>query len=445
MPSASAKIWGVAQRDLGGREPPVIYPEYTKPGDTSYVYRKPEFWTSGFFPGSLHLLLERQRKYRHLLHPPSSPDAQNNLSPHPLQLEFACKWWTEKLHRNATLQGTHDLGFMIAPWARLQWELNHDRRSFDTLQTAADTLASRFSDTVGCMRSWDTCETKAYSFTDPSADFLVIIDNMMNLDLLFWAAANTQSPSRSAALYAIAVSHARTTQRHHIAHDSSTTHVVNFDPSTGNPKAKLTNQGHAHGSCWTRGQAWAVAGFAQVHAWTGDESFLATARDCADYFLRRLPDSLVPPWDFDAPPAAGDGQQQPRDTSAALIAAYGMLLVHDALVVREGRSGYLDAALRIVDAVCGAHLNGPAVFEERGRDVETVERGLVAGSSAGPVEVRIGEGDTIVNGATINNYEFAPRRWADHGLVYADYFFLLVGNKLLDMGVGREILRLASE
>jgi hypothetical protein len=64
---------------------------------------------------------------------------------------------------------------MIAPWARLQWELNHDRRSFDTLHTAADTLASRFNDTVGCLRSWDTCETKVYSFTDPSTDFLVII------------------------------------------------------------------------------------------------------------------------------------------------------------------------------------------------------------------------------------------------------------------------------
>lgn len=267
----------------------------------------------------------------------------------------------------------------------------------------------------------------------------------MNLDLLFWAAANNPSPSRSAELYAIAVSHARTTQRHHVEQDSSTTHVVNFDPSTGSVKAKLTNQGHAHGSCWARGQAWAIAGFAEAHAWTGDGSFLATARDCADYFLRRLPDSLVPPWDFDAPAAAGDGRPQPRDTSAALIAAYGMLLVHEALVLREGRSGYLDAALRIVDAVCGRHLNGPAVFEERGRDVETVEGGLVAGSSDGSVEVRIGGGDTIVNGATINNYEFAPRRWADHGLVYADYFFLLVGNKLLEMGVGREILRLTPQ
>jgi hypothetical protein len=280
---------------------------------------------------------------------------------------------------------------------------------------------------------------------------------MMNLDLLFWAAANSSSDDhlRSAALYTKAVSHARTTQRHHVAPDGSTTHVVNFDPSTGALKAKLTNQGYAHGSCWSRGQAWAVAGFAQAHAWTGDESFLATARVCAHYFLRRLPpDNLVPPWDFDAP---GDGQQQPqpRDTSAALIAAYGMLLLHEALLLREEgqqQSGYyLDAALRIVDAVCARHLNGPAVFveEQRGRDVETTERGLVVAeglpsSGGGSVEVRIGDGDTIVNGATINNYEFAPRRWADHGLVYADYFFLLVGNKLLDMGVGREILRLAN-
>jgi hypothetical protein len=277
---------------------------------------------------------------------------------------------------------------------------------------------------------------------------------MMNLDLLFWAAANNPSPSRSAALYRMAVSHARTSQRAHIAEDSSTTHVVNFDPVTGALKARFTNQGHAHGSCWARGQAWAIAGFAQTHAWTGDESFLTTARECADYFIRRLPDDddddddglLVPPWDFDAPARDRDGRPQPRDTSAALIAAYGMLLVHEALAARGGGqpATYLDAALRIVDAVCGSHLNEAAVFEVRGRRaVETAEHGLVDGESGAgsDVDVRMGAGDTIVNGATINNYEFAPRRWADHGLVYADYFFLLVGNKLLDMGIGKQLLQ----
>lgn len=266
----------------------------------------------------------------------------------------------------------------------------------------------------------------------------------MNLDLLFWAAANHPSPSRSAALYDIAVSHARISQRYHIAEDHSTAHVVDFDPATGALKAKLTNQGHAHASCWARGQAWAITGFAQTQAWTGDESFLMTAQECADYFIRRLPDNLIPPWDFDAPAFDSQGKPQPRDTSAALIAAYGMLLIHEALVLRNRPSSYLETALGIVDAVCGSYLNEPALFEERRQAVETVEQGQVVGINS-LVDVKIGGGDTIVNGATINNYEFAPRRWADHGLVYADYYFLLVGNKLLDMGLGKQLLQSTPE
>ncbi|KAM5346350.1 hypothetical protein ACJ41O_009355 [Fusarium nematophilum] len=437
--SAVAKIWGVARKDLDKAEPPHLFPEYTKPGQAGYVYRESDFWTSGFFPGSLHLLLERHYKYRYLLEPPSSKVGQSQLLLSPLQLDFGCKWWTEKLHENASLQGTHDIGFMICPWARLRWELQHDLRSFDTLMRAADTLASRFSETVGCLRSWDTCQTRIYNFTDLQEDFLVIIDNMLNLDLLFWAAANTSSPVKSAELYHKAISHARTSQRTHVAPDGSTIHVANFDPRTGSLKAKLTNQGFSHQSCWARGQGWAIAGFAQSYQWTSDSSFLATARRCADYFIRRLPESLVPPWDFDAPARDSEGKAQPRDTSAAMIAAYGMLLIHESLVSLGEPSDYLDWALRITNAVCRDYLNERAVFKQQTQSVETVEHGELTGVS-GPVHVLMGAGDTIVNGATINNFEFAPRRWADHGLVYADYYFLLVGNKLLEMGIGKQIL-----
>lgn len=83
--------------------------------------------------------------------------------------------------------GTHDLGFMICPWARLQWDLHRDLKAFDTLMTAANTLADRFSDKVGCMRSWDVCQTKVYSFTDPSKDFLVIIVSLMSEKRLLMA------------------------------------------------------------------------------------------------------------------------------------------------------------------------------------------------------------------------------------------------------------------
>lgn len=90
-------------------------------------------------------------------------------------ISFACKWWTENLHQNAMLLGTHDLGFMIYPWARVRWELDHDHRSFDTMMRAAGTLADRFSEKVGAIRSWDTCMTKVYHYNDLTTDFLVII------------------------------------------------------------------------------------------------------------------------------------------------------------------------------------------------------------------------------------------------------------------------------
>ncbi|ORY60509.1 glycoside hydrolase family 88 protein [Pseudomassariella vexata] len=425
-----AKIWGVASKALAKPSPPLFYPEYTKPGGTEYVYRELEFWTSGFFPGSLYLLLERRRKYNGVLVRASPSDL------HETQLEFACKWWTENLHQNAHLGTTHDLGFMIAPWAKLAWELNRDYKAFDTLQSSAKMLLSRFSDKVGLIRSWDTCTTKRYSFQSPEVDFMTVIDNMMNLDLLFYMAAQTGNQS----MYDAAVQHARTTQRTHLRADFSTIHLVVFDPATGDVTQRLTNQGYTDTSCWTRGQTWAIAGFAETYHWTRDESFLATARSCADLFLRRLPPSFIPPWDFDAVTEEenGEGSKEPPDVSAAMIAAYGMLLIHKAMSALGEKSEYLLAALRITEAVCGSHMNKAARFETRTEEIQTVEHGPVQDASV--LGVDMGFGETILNGATINNHEFAPRRWADHGLVYADYYFLLVGNLLLEMGVGELIV-----
>jgi hypothetical protein len=352
-----------------------------------------------------------------------------------MQLEFACRFWTASLHDNARLQGTHDLGFMITPWARPAATHLHDAMAQSTLKQAAETLAARFSPVVGLMRSWDTCVTRRYRFVDPENEFLTIIDNMMNLDLVFHVAWQTGDRG----LRDLAIQHARTTQRTHVRENGSTFHLVLLDPKTGSIKQKLTNQGYADVSCWARGQAWAIAGFAETYAWTLDAEFLATALRCADYFVSRLPETMIPPWDFDAPTE----ERQPPDTSAALIAAYGMLLLHQALQALGRESRYLVLALEIVDAVCRLHLNPRARFVLRAREkLETVEG---EGTDPPNLEVEMGEGETIVNGATINNYEFAPRRWADHGLVYADYFFLLVGNTLLDMGTGALILKMAGE
>ncbi|KAI1344161.1 Six-hairpin glycosidase-like protein [Xylariaceae sp. FL0016] len=425
-----SKIWAIAAKSLGKDTPPTLYPEYTKPGSTEYVYRDLQFWTSGFFPGSLHVLLERRRKWRHIASPPPGSDE----IVHDIQLEFACKWWTASLYPNASFKGTHDLGFMIMPWAKVAWELNRDTAALSAMTTAAQTLFDRFDERIGCMRSWDTCVTNIYQFNDPATDFLVIIDNMMNLNILFYIAAATGNQ----ALRSAAITHARTTQRTHIRPDGSTTHVVVFDPDTGAIKDRLTNQGYAHESCWARGQAWAICGFAETYLWTMEDDFLSTAMHCADSFVGRLPETGIPPWDFDA--LTTEGAPQPPDTSAALIAAYGMLLIHQALVALGSDSTYLTSALHIVENVCTRHMNPAAEICMQKEAIETVEYGVLQEVTG--VTWDTAGGDTIVNGATINNFEHAPRKWADHGLVYADYFFLLVGNKLLEMGIGSAILNL---
>lgn len=445
-PSVTAKLWSVAQQALKLIDsPPTLFPEYTHPGGSKYVYRDLKFWTSGFFPGSLYLLLERQIRYPHVFQQKQQPSPL-----HRLQLEHACTWWTENLHANAHLATTHDIGFMSMPWACPAWELRHDARAFETLKIAAKTLYGRYSPAVGAIRSWDSCVTRSYSFQDPAKEFLVIIDNMMNLSLLFYVAAQTGD----AAMRDAAISHARTTRRTHVRDEGTTAHLVVLEPKDGAIRQHLTNQGRHHGSCWSRGQAWAVAGFAEAWGWTREEEFLDTAILCADTFLARMPegDGAVPPWDFEPAPAdRGERENavEPTDTSAAMIASYGFLLIYEALKLRKSAHAqkYLDAALRITGAVCKGYLTPRAKFVPQANGatirsiVDTPDHGAEE-QDAAVVRFDVDDGgcEAILDGATINNYEFAPRRWANHSLVYADYYFMLVGNKLLEMGVGHEFV-----
>ncbi|KAL2814521.1 Six-hairpin glycosidase-like protein [Aspergillus cavernicola] len=439
--SVVVKLWNVARKALGSAEPPVLYPEYTG-NDGGYVYRHLDFWTSGFFPGSLYLLLERQVRYPRYYIP------QNKPALHGLQLQHLCQWWSTNLHPNAAKKNTHDLGFMIAPWAIKAWTLHRDPQAYSSLVLAAHSLAGRYDARVQSIRSWDVCQTKRYSFADPSKDFLVIIDNMLNLDLLFWVACETRDHS----LHDIAVAHARTTKKHHIRSDNSTVHVVNYDAETGHPRSKFTHQGYSDNSCWSRGQAWGILGFMQTYEWTRDSEFLDTAKGLADYFLSCLPEDGVPYWDFDAPVNTGC----PRDTSAGMVACCGLVLLYKALKDTDftAARSYLDSALTILEGtVSGFMTPSPARFDvdTTGIDHPTfpenepqkqpgtlvVSLKETTGGVRGSYTVKCPE--TILDGATVCNYEFASRRWADHGLVYADYYFLLLGNMLLEMGLVSEI------
>ncbi|KXL47212.1 MAG: glycoside hydrolase family 88 protein [Acidomyces sp. 'richmondensis'] len=396
-----AKLWKVAAPAIIFREPPTLYPEFTQRDSGSYVYRDLRFWTSGFFPGSLYLLRERQIKYPQLFKSKSS-------MPHPLVLQHLCRWWTDNLHQNAFRNDTHDLGFMICP--------------------------------SKCLRSWDKCHTRRYSFSGPSKDFLLIIDNMANLELLFWAAKETCDSK----LYEIASAHAKTTQKHHILEDRTTYHVVNYDTVTGQPKAKFTNQGYSDDSCWAHVE------------------FLITACNLADYFIAQLNDDHVPLWDFAAPP----GDSPPPDTSAGMIAACGMVLIYksleeahfDAAVAEKNSRLYITAALQVLEGTIAKHFSHPELRLQTATSKSTmlvwnddsqITEQKYEGSGMFNValidsESRPGStkdaGDTILDGATINNYEYAPRRWTNHGLVYADYYFIWLGNLLLDLDIVPGIL-----
>ncbi|KAL4938984.1 hypothetical protein BDV06DRAFT_231355 [Aspergillus oleicola] len=443
--SAILKIWNIAHKALGSVIPPVLYPEYTGP-DKRYVYRNLDFWTSGFFPGSLYLLHERQIKYPAFYS--QSEDPRSPL-PHRLHLHHLCQWWSANLHKNAGRKDTHDLGFMITPWAIKAWDLYRDPQAYGSLVLAAHSLARRFDARVLSIRSWDECYTRRYSFTpsDMKTEFLVIIDNMLNLDLLFWVARETGDRS----LYDIAVAHARTTQNHHVRADKSTAHVVNYDPATGQPKRTFTHQGYSDESCWSRGQAWGILGFMQTYEWTLEAEFLTTARHLADYFIQRMPEDGVPYWDFDAPV----DEACPRDTSAGLVACCGLVLLYKALkdTQRTAAQHYLDSALRILEGTVSNFMTpSTATFSIDASETalavypETERQGQPGRLTVSLNPPSSGERkqhdnsdipETILDGATVCNYEFATKRWADHGLVYADYYFLLLGNMLLDMGIVR--------
>ncbi|RPB00513.1 Six-hairpin glycosidase [Choiromyces venosus 120613-1] len=390
------KIWATALPALNKSMPPDRFPEYTDPKTNRYVYSPLDFWTSGFFPGTLYLL--HQRSLRH----PSTTKL------HPARLFAAARWWAESLTTQASRTDSHDLGFMIQPSFQPHFELTGDKGSFETLVTAAKSLASRYDDRVGAIRSWDACKTGRYAFEDKTKDYLVIIDNMLNLDIMFYVASKTGDLTLSA----IATQHAKTTLKHHVRDNWSTVHMVNFDQRTGAVKEKITNQGYWDDSTWSRGQAWGVLGFAQVYGWTKQKEFLDAAKKLARYFLGRLPEDGVPHWDFDAP------RPTHRDTSAAMICASGLLEIYKHCENPLEKAEWLHAATWVVGSTLRLSLSPRAKF-------------LVDGG------VDAGEFDTILMNATINCHEHAQRRWADHGLVYADYYIVQVGNKFLDLGLLR--------
>ncbi len=264
------------------------FPKTYFPETGKYEFSNSGWWCSGFYPGTL-LYLYQQTKDAELY-----KEALRILVP------------LKKEESNTT---THDLGFMMYCSFGNANLIEPKQEYKDILLTSAKSLATRFSPTVACIKSWD----------GKPGEYLVIIDNMMNLKLLFWA---TQV-SGDSSFYKIAVTHANTTIKNHFRNDNSSYHVINYNATTGAVQQKKTAQGFADESAWARGQAWGLYGYTETYRETKDSKYLEQANKIANFILSHpnLPADKIPYWDFNAPGIPN----ALRDASAGAIMAAGLL------------------------------------------------------------------------------------------------------------------------
>ena len=204
----------------------------------------------------------------------------------------------------------HDLGFLVYCSYGNGYRLTHNEDYKQVILNAADSLASLYNPNVGTILSWPR-EVQKFGGHN------TIMDNMINLEMLFWAAKNGGNPY----LHDIAVKHAETTMKHHFRDDYTSYHVAVYDSITGDFIRGCTHQGYADDSMWARGQAWAIYGFTMVYRETKDPRFLDFAQKVTDVYLARLPEDKVPYWDFDDPTIPN----APRDASAACVVASALL------------------------------------------------------------------------------------------------------------------------
>ncbi|KAJ7168322.1 glycoside hydrolase family 88 protein [Mycena crocata] len=376
--------------------PPAIqYPQYTDTSAGRWLFFSPDTWTSGFFPATLYALNTRKTLC-------GATTANGLASGDWLNLGRAASNGLIPLETRNN-QG-HDVGFLSFPFVE-ELDINPDNQ---TALTAVDKfsadLAARFNPVVGCTRSWDT--------SDPT-DFTVIIDNMMNLEILFVA----YDLKGNKTLRNIAIAHADTTMKNHIRTDGSTWHVVEYNSTTGNVIRKRTSQGFADNSTWSRGQAWGVYGFANsivsryspsgaeltsspkpVYKRTKDPKYLATARRMAKYFLNNMPSDGIVPWDFNAPLTPAP---RPADSSAATIMANGLLLLGSVETTAAAGRVWTKAAISLLN-----HITTLAWKPSW---------------------------QSLLSNGTVNK----PANNFLTGIVYGDYYYIKAGNELVSMGLAK--------
>ncbi|MDO3628364.1 glycoside hydrolase family 88 protein [Mucilaginibacter sp. BT774] len=248
-----------------------------------------EWWCSGFYPGTLWYLYEYSG-------------------------DTALKREAEKrmtiIKGEAFNSGNHDLGFKIFCSFGNAYRITKQQQYKETILTAAKSLASRYRPTIKSIQSWDS----SAMYKCP-----VIIDNLMNLELLEWSSKN----GGESRLGEIAVNHANTTMKNHFRPDFSSYHLIDYDLSTGKVMRKITRQGAADSSAWSRGQAWGLYGYTMMYRFTKNRRYLSQAKHIAKFILNHphLPADKIPYWDFDAPGIPNTY----RDASAAAVMASAFL------------------------------------------------------------------------------------------------------------------------
>ena len=252
-------------------------------------------WTEGFFPGSLWYLFEY------------TEDEKWRLAAERFQTLF-------EDHKNYT--SYHDLGFVFNCSYGNGYRLTKNEAFKDIMITAGDSLMTRFDPTVGCIKSWDV--DKGWQ-SERNWRFPVIIDNMMNLEMLFELSELTGNQKYKET----AILHANTTLRNHFREDNSSYHVVDYDPNTGKVRSKQTAQGFADESSWARGQAWGLYGYTVCYRYTKDQKYLEQAQKIADYMIhfKDTPNDGIPYWDYNADKIPNE----PRDVSAAAITVSALI------------------------------------------------------------------------------------------------------------------------
>lgn len=282
-------------------------------GNTRYVTMND--WRSGFFPGCLWYM------YR---------------------LTGCDRWkedavrFTDMMYDTQFLTSHHDIGFLIGSSYLNGYRMTGNTEYIPVIVQAAKSLSTRFRTKAGVIQSWDAdCDWQALR----GWECPVIIDNMMNLEILFEASLLSGDDS----FRKIACSHADATLKNHFRPDGSCFHVVDYDISTGKVRSRETGQGYSDGSSWSRGQAWALYGYTMCYRYTKDRKYLEHARKVAGFLMDHpsMPSDLVPYWDFDAPSIP----DAPRDASAAAVIASAMYEL-DGYAPGNGYSVYADRTVK---------------------------------------------------------------------------------------------------